>query len=61
MNKTARVLLVSLLLAGTGTFLASCETDQDIDISKIGMESDPPEVLYNQGPVSYTHLPSPRD
>lgn len=53
MNKTARVLLVSLLLAGTGTFLASCETDQDIDISKIGMESDPPEVLYNQGLANF--------
>lgn len=53
MNKTARVLLVSLLLAGTGTFLASCETDQDIDISKIGMESDPPELLYNQGLANF--------
>lgn len=53
MNKTARVLLVSLLLAGTGTFLASCETDQDIDISKIGMETDPPEVLYNQGLANF--------
>lgn len=53
MNKTARVLLVSLLLAGTGTFLASCETDQDIDISKIGMETDPPDVLYNQGLANF--------
>ncbi|MBB4063558.1 outer membrane protein assembly factor BamD [Gellertiella hungarica] len=53
MNKTARVLLVSLLLAGTGTFVASCQSDQDIDISKIGMETDPPEVLYNQGLANF--------
>lgn len=49
MKKTARLLLVSLLLAGTGSLVASCNTDPDIDITKLGVETDPPDMLYNQG------------
>ncbi|CAN7330263.1 outer membrane protein assembly factor BamD [Rhizobium rhizogenes] len=49
MKITARALLVSLLLAGTGAVVTGCNTDKDIDISKLGVETDPPEALYNQG------------
>ncbi|MQB42594.1 outer membrane protein assembly factor BamD [Rhizobium sp. ICMP 5592] len=49
MKITARALLVSLLLAGTGAVVTGCNTDKDIDISKLGVETDPPETLYNQG------------
>lgn len=49
MKKTARLLLVSLLLAGTGSLVAGCNTDPDIDITKLGVETDPPDMLYNQG------------
>lgn len=53
MKKTARLLLVSMLLAGTGTLMASCQSDPDMDITKIGMETDPPEVLYNQALANF--------
>nr|WP_316654972.1 outer membrane protein assembly factor BamD [uncultured Gellertiella sp.] len=53
MKKTARFLLVSMLLASTGTFLASCQSDPDLDITKIGLETDPPDVLYNQGLANF--------
>lgn len=49
MLKAARVLLVSVALVGTGALVAGCQTDPDIDITKLGMETDPPETLYNQG------------
>ncbi|WP_028752384.1 outer membrane protein assembly factor BamD [Rhizobium leucaenae] len=49
MKITARALLVSLLLAGTGAVVTGCNTDKDIDITKLGVETDPPETLYNQG------------
>ena len=49
MKITARALLVSLLLAGTGAVVTGCNTDKDIDITKLGVETDPPEILYNQG------------
>jgi len=49
MRITARALLVSLVLAGTGLAITGCQSDKDIDITKLGFDSDPPEVLYNQG------------
>jgi outer membrane protein assembly factor BamD len=49
MKITARALLVSLLLAGTGIAVSGCQSDKDIDITKLGVEADPPETLYNQG------------
>ena len=49
MKKTARMVCVSLLLAGTAAFVSGCQTDPDIDITKLGVETDPPETLYNQG------------
>ncbi|WP_407073598.1 outer membrane protein assembly factor BamD [Rhizobium sp. AQ_MP] len=32
-----------------GAVLAGCQSDPDIDISKLAAETEPPEVLYNQG------------
>jgi outer membrane protein assembly factor BamD len=49
MRKTARVALVSLVLVGAGFGITACQSDRDIDITKLGMETDPPETLYNQG------------
>jgi outer membrane protein assembly factor BamD len=49
MKIITRALLVSLLLAGTGAVVTGCSTDKDIDITKLGVETDPPETLYNQG------------
>lgn len=53
MKNTARLLLVSMLLAGTGTLMTGCQSDPDLDITKIGLETDPPEVLYNQGLANF--------
>jgi outer membrane protein assembly factor BamD len=49
MRKTARVALVSLVLAGAGIGMTACQSDPDIDITKLGLETDSPETLYNQG------------
>ncbi|KQZ54706.1 hypothetical protein ASD54_05145 [Rhizobium sp. Root149] len=49
MRNTARVALVSLLLVGTSALVTSCQSDPDIDITKLGLATDPPEQLYNQG------------
>ncbi len=47
--QTARVAAVCLSIFGAATLLTACGTDKDIDITKLGMETDPPEKLYNQG------------
>ncbi|MBW6422714.1 outer membrane protein assembly factor BamD [Rhizobium sp. XQZ8] len=49
MRKAARAVLVSLVLVGAGLGVTACQSDPDIDITKLGMETDSPEVLYNQG------------
>jgi outer membrane protein assembly factor BamD len=49
MRRAARVALVSLVLAGAGAGMTACQSDPDIDITKLGVETDPPETLYNQG------------
>lgn len=49
MRKTARIAAVSLLLVGTSVLVSACQSDPDIDITKLGLATDPPEVLYNQG------------
>lgn len=41
--------LVSLVLLGAGLGMTACQSDPDIDITKLGLETDPPETLYNQG------------
>lgn len=49
MRNTARVALVSLVLVGSSMLVTSCQSDPDIDITKLGLATDPPEQLYNQG------------
>ncbi len=49
MRKAARIAFVSMVLAGAGFGVTACQSDPDIDITKLGMESESPEVLYNQG------------
>lgn len=49
MKKTARIALVSLAIAFAGAAVTACQSDKDIDITKLGFESEPPEMLYNQG------------
>ena len=49
MRKTARIALVSLALVGAGFGVTACQSDPDIDITKLGLDADPPELLYNQG------------
>ncbi|CDZ73422.1 Outer membrane protein assembly factor BamD [Neorhizobium galegae bv. orientalis] len=40
---------MSLVLAGAGFGMTACQSDPDIDITKLGLETDAPETLYNQG------------
>lgn len=49
MNKTVRGVLVSLMLVGAGTLVTACQSDPDIDITKLGFEAESAEVLYKQG------------
>ncbi|WP_200960676.1 outer membrane protein assembly factor BamD [Rhizobium sp. Root708] len=49
MMKTARALFASLLVLSAGALISGCQSDPDIDITKLGLENDPPDVLYNQG------------
>ncbi|NSY17821.1 outer membrane protein assembly factor BamD [Neorhizobium sp. AL 9.2.2] len=49
MRRAARIALVSLVFAGAGLGLTACQSDKDIDITKLGFESESPEALYNQG------------
>lgn len=47
-KKAARVAGLCVLMSVAGV-LASCQSDPDIDITKLAAETDPPDVLYNQG------------
>jgi outer membrane protein assembly factor BamD len=49
LKKTARIALVSLAMALAGAAVTACQSDKDIDITKLGFENEPPELLYNQG------------
>lgn len=49
MSKTVRAALVSLTLLSAGALVAGCQSDPDIDITKLGIDNDPPELLYKQG------------
>jgi outer membrane protein assembly factor BamD len=44
-----RIGLLAIALIGTGVGLAACQSDKDIDITKLGFESESPEMLYDQG------------
>ncbi|MFA7415043.1 MAG: outer membrane protein assembly factor BamD [Rhizobium sp.] len=48
-KNAARIASVCLMMTVTGSILAACQSDPDIDITKLAAETDPPEVLYNQG------------
>ncbi|MBW8283010.1 MAG: outer membrane protein assembly factor BamD [Rhizobium sp.] len=48
-NKAARIASICVMMAVSGAMLAACQSDPDIDITKLGIETDPPETLYNQG------------
>ncbi|MFB9914119.1 outer membrane protein assembly factor BamD [Rhizobium paknamense] len=47
--QSARMLTLCLTLVGTAGLITACQTDKDIDITKLAAETDPPETLYNQG------------
>ncbi len=49
MKKTARVVLVAFAACAASVLVTGCQNDPDIDITKLTAETDPPEVLYNQG------------
>jgi outer membrane protein assembly factor BamD len=49
MKNAVRAGLVCLSMVGAGLGVTACQSDPDIDINKLGMETDPPEVLYKQG------------
>ncbi len=48
-NKAARIASICVMMTVSGALLAACQSDPDIDITKLGIETDPPETLYNQG------------
>jgi outer membrane protein assembly factor BamD len=41
--------LLSIALLGVGVGVTACQSDKDVDITKLGFESESPELLYNQG------------
>ncbi|CAN7331478.1 outer membrane protein assembly factor BamD [Pararhizobium sp. LjRoot235] len=45
----ARVAIIALAASATSVLVSACQNDPDIDITKLTVETDPPEVLYNQG------------
>jgi len=48
-KKTARIVYLALAATASAAVLSACQTDPDIDITKLEADNDPPEVLYNQG------------
>ena len=48
-KKTARIAYLMLFAATSSVVLSACQSDPDIDISKLGMEAESPDTLYNQG------------
>ncbi|AFL53030.1 outer membrane protein assembly factor BamD [Sinorhizobium fredii] len=49
MRKSVRVVAVVLAAIAGSSLITACQNDPDIDITKLTAETDPPEVLYNQG------------
>ncbi|KPF42413.1 outer membrane protein assembly factor BamD [Rhizobium sp. AAP43] len=47
-KKAARIASLCVMVSVAGV-LAGCQSDPDLDITKLAAETDPPEVLYNQG------------
>lgn len=48
-RKSARVAAVVLAAIAGSSLITACQNDPDIDITKLTAETDPPDVLYNQG------------
>ncbi|MCF3642147.1 outer membrane protein assembly factor BamD [Rhizobium sp. TRM95111] len=48
-GNAARIVCVALVTTASAALLSACQTDPDIDITKLAAETDPPDVLYNQG------------
>jgi outer membrane protein assembly factor BamD len=48
-RNAARIATVSLLMVTASIAVTSCQSDPDVDITKLGLATDPPEQLYNQG------------
>ncbi|QRM55980.1 outer membrane protein assembly factor BamD [Sinorhizobium sp. BG8] len=48
-GKAARIVCVTLVGVASASLLTACQSDPDIDITKLSAETDPPDVLYNQG------------
>jgi outer membrane protein assembly factor BamD len=49
MRSLVRAGLLSIALLGVGVGVTACQSDKDVDITKLGFESESPELLYNQG------------
>ncbi|OHV82357.1 outer membrane protein assembly factor BamD [Ensifer sp. LCM 4579] len=49
MKKAARVATIVLATVAGSSLITACQNDPDIDITKLAAETDPPDVLYNQG------------
>ncbi|MBL0374462.1 outer membrane protein assembly factor BamD [Rhizobium sp. KVB221] len=49
MKLSVRAVLLTLAIGASGTLLAGCTSDPDLDITKLAAETDPPEQLYNEG------------
>lgn len=49
LKKMARIAVIALAASATSMLVSACQNDPDIDITKLTVETDPPEVLYNQG------------
>ena len=48
-RRSARVAAVVLAAIAGSSLITACQNDPDIDITKLTAETDPPDVLYNQG------------
>ena len=44
-KKTARIAYLMLFAAVSPVVLSACQSDPDIDISKLGMEAESPDTL----------------
>src|SRR5687768_17131856 len=45
---SARTVLMSLVLGTSAILVAGCSNDPDLDITKLSVQTDPPDQLYTQ-------------
>ena len=48
-KKTARIVYLTLFAAASSVVLSACQSDPDIDITKLAGETESADTLYNQG------------